>query len=470
LLESVSLGPQSVAWLIVMMEEVMRTDGAKDLINSNREASKVLTFRRGGNRDGRFLMVLNQAVGGQRNIIVVPEGREGRGWARFAGELSKVMAFFEAIKELPSSGSILGCTTPSTKVVCEVFVHHGEVRGLDLILVESCRDVEVGRMAVNCFDLDAQSTGPMKKKMKLGWTHGGGEVRKKKQKLGYFGLWRKLLEWIRAALDWVSTSGSRHIRLRLKPKLCKIGETNVAIELLKMEEANLEFGVVHYTTIIDSLFKDKLVTKALNFFSKMTNKGIQPNLFTYTSLIQGLCDFRNWKEVTTLLKEMVHRKIMPDVTTFNILITALCEEGKLMEAKEAFDVMVQRGMEPDTVTYNSLIDGYCLQTRMDDAVKTFNMMVEKSCSPSVISYSILINGYCKNRRIDEAMSLFHEMSNKGVNPNVSTYTTLIGGLCQLKRHQAAQELLPKMQTSGEYPDLLTYSLLLNGLFKNKFFF
>ena len=71
------MGPRSVAWLIVTIEEMMRTDGAEDLINSNRQASKVLTFRRGGNRDGWFLMVSNQVVGGRRNVIVVPEGREG---------------------------------------------------------------------------------------------------------------------------------------------------------------------------------------------------------------------------------------------------------------------------------------------------------------------------------------------------------------------------------------------------------
>jgi hypothetical protein len=92
------LGPQSVAWLIVTMEEVMQTDRIVDFVNSNQEASKVLTVRRGGNRDGWFLVVLTQTVGGRRNIIVVLEGREGRGWSRFAGELSKVMAFFEAMK------------------------------------------------------------------------------------------------------------------------------------------------------------------------------------------------------------------------------------------------------------------------------------------------------------------------------------------------------------------------------------
>ena len=99
---------------------------------------------------------------------MVPEGQEVRGWGRFAGELNKVMAFFEAMNELLSSNSVLGCTTPSAEVVREVSVHHGEVHGLDLIPVESCRDMEVERMAVNCFDLEAQPTRPMKKKRKLG--------------------------------------------------------------------------------------------------------------------------------------------------------------------------------------------------------------------------------------------------------------------------------------------------------------
>jgi len=48
---------------------------------------------------------------------------------------------------------------------------------------------------------------------------------------------------------------------------------------------------VLYSTIIDSLCKDRLVIEALNFLSEMTSKGIQPNVFTYNSLIQGLCNF-----------------------------------------------------------------------------------------------------------------------------------------------------------------------------------
>lgn len=35
------------------------------------------------------------AVGGRRGIILIPEGRKGRGWSHFAAELGKVIAFFE---------------------------------------------------------------------------------------------------------------------------------------------------------------------------------------------------------------------------------------------------------------------------------------------------------------------------------------------------------------------------------------
>jgi pentatricopeptide repeat protein len=57
--------------------------------------------------------------------------------------------------------------------------------------------------------------------------------------------------------------------------LCKIGKTSDAFGLLrKMEERNLELDVVLYSIITDNLHKDILVTKALTFFSEMTNRGI----------------------------------------------------------------------------------------------------------------------------------------------------------------------------------------------------
>jgi hypothetical protein len=107
---AVSLGPRCVAWLIVMVEEVLRSTEVEVFVRSTWEASNVVTVKRGGNRAGRFLEVVSQVVGCRRGFILLPEGREGWGWSRFSGELSKVMAFFEAMRgpSLSGPGSGLG--------------------------------------------------------------------------------------------------------------------------------------------------------------------------------------------------------------------------------------------------------------------------------------------------------------------------------------------------------------------------
>jgi hypothetical protein len=81
-----------------------------------------------------------------------------------------------------------------------------ELCGLDLLPEAWCRVVEDGRMAVNCYDLKEQPT----------CFHGGGVANKKK--LGLYCSWKKLLEWLWATLDRVSTFGFKCAGLGLKPK------------------------------------------------------------------------------------------------------------------------------------------------------------------------------------------------------------------------------------------------------------
>jgi hypothetical protein len=116
-----------VDWLLEMLEELLRSTGSEDFFKSIWVESKALIVRRGGNRNGRFLVVTTQAVDDKRNVIVLLEGCEGRGWGRFAGELSKVKAFFEAtIVPLPAPVMLLGAPHHtrwwarllSTKCVC----------------------------------------------------------------------------------------------------------------------------------------------------------------------------------------------------------------------------------------------------------------------------------------------------------------------------------------------------------------
>ncbi|GLT69620.1 hypothetical protein SLA2020_417570 [Shorea laevis] len=102
------------------MEELVRNSDPKDFIKSFREGLKVTIIQRGSNMSGRFLEVAVYEVGGRRGLIMVPKGREGRGWSHFAVEMRKVKVYFKSmvgsfvvmqgtpIGDLSSSGRKMG--------------------------------------------------------------------------------------------------------------------------------------------------------------------------------------------------------------------------------------------------------------------------------------------------------------------------------------------------------------------------
>jgi len=59
------------------------------------------------NRVGCFLKLEVYAEGGRQGLILLLEGRQGRGWGRFERELSKVVAFLEAMAAPSLSSSSL---------------------------------------------------------------------------------------------------------------------------------------------------------------------------------------------------------------------------------------------------------------------------------------------------------------------------------------------------------------------------
>ena len=85
--------------------------------------------------------------------------------------------------------------------------------------MKSCRDVEAGRMEVNCFELERQAPRPTKPKKTPGLSLGGGKVRKMK-KLGFLSFWRIFVKWVWAA---VKPKGFR-VKSKLKlEKACDVG-------------------------------------------------------------------------------------------------------------------------------------------------------------------------------------------------------------------------------------------------------
>jgi hypothetical protein len=97
------LGLLGVGWLASTVENLVAELGSKVFAKSFREGPKKFIAQRNSNSFGRFLEVVMYLEGGRRSRIVIPEGRKGFGWRRFADELSKVKVVLEDLM-----GSVAG--------------------------------------------------------------------------------------------------------------------------------------------------------------------------------------------------------------------------------------------------------------------------------------------------------------------------------------------------------------------------
>jgi hypothetical protein len=113
---------QCSSWLVDTVEAAIQSRVKKEITKSYREGDKAMMVHRGGNKARRFLEVSILAEGSRKGVIWLPEGRFGRGWRRFAGELrllleAQVKSFetkeigdppAKVLMEAPTSGVKLG--------------------------------------------------------------------------------------------------------------------------------------------------------------------------------------------------------------------------------------------------------------------------------------------------------------------------------------------------------------------------
>jgi hypothetical protein len=173
----IRLGSGCVAWLLSMVEEVLQNPGFENFVKSFREGSKVTIVRRGGNSSGQFIEVAVYAVGGWKGMIVFPEGRDGRSWGRVSGELRKVLVFcgtsvvsssFSGVPVGKSVGKAAGVLSfveaVGSPVIGEPLVQKAAVVWCEAEKIFSLdREREPFRQAVDCYDLERSSFGPLGK-------------------------------------------------------------------------------------------------------------------------------------------------------------------------------------------------------------------------------------------------------------------------------------------------------------------
>jgi hypothetical protein len=196
------------SWLVDSLEAACLSPVKEDFVKTFREDGKALMVHGGGNKARRFLQAGIYVEGGQKGVIWIPEGRNGRGWRRFVEELRLLLLTkekgldSEASKSNPSAGLLSGrlfanVIRAASGVEVKINPNPPSSCPLDVLpcFGKGSGGVET-RMAVDCYELEMPVSLiplrlPKKKKKCDSLEAATAGMRRKKMKGFFVNCWQK---------------------------------------------------------------------------------------------------------------------------------------------------------------------------------------------------------------------------------------------------------------------------------------
>ncbi|ORX87358.1 TPR-like protein [Basidiobolus meristosporus CBS 931.73] len=224
-------------------------------------------------------------------------------------------------------------------------------------------------------------------------------------------------------------------------------------------QSRSDIGV--YNSLI-SFYAHSNVSRAVQVFRELPDRGLVPDLFTYSSMIHGFCKHKQLDQALTLYYEMLHKDIQPNVVICNTLIDAHAKLGLVQKGLRFYQEMAVRRIPPDVHTYNILINMYAQHSDLARMQDMFQEMLSQHCRPDTITYSTLISGYSKNGQMKLAESAYSEMLQKRLVPNLITYNTMLHGYGLEGDTAKMESLFEGMLANKVSPNRMTFDILLNA--------
>ena len=170
------------------------------------------------------------------------------------------------------------------------------------------------------------------------------------------------------------------------------------------ERPGMPPDVACWTSLISGYAEQGENEVALQFYCKMLEQGILPNMISFMSMLKGCGD-------TTSLDrgKMIHAQI--------------CKMCKLEEQSEM-------------ILQTALIDMYSKCQSIDDARAWFHVMPKQN----VVSWTAVIGGYVQVGKGHEALDLFGKMQQTNVKPNAFTFMTALNACAMIGATEEGKQI------------------------------
>jgi pentatricopeptide repeat protein len=199
----------------------------------------------------------------------------------------------------------------------------------------------------------------------------------------------------------------------------------------------LDRDSLYFNIIIQGNVHNSNLTKAIEYFGKMIQLEIQPDIYTFTSLIKGYLQIKDFETAMRLLSEMKNLNIKPNVVTYGVFLSSFSEDFR----QERLEMILEM-MNKDEIVFNvkinsMLIKLYCDTDNIEKALEIYNSQSVKD----IYFLNTFIHYYAEKGNLLEMNKFYKNFETLGLKPDTITFGSLIQGYVGQKEFEKAEELL-----------------------------
>ncbi|XP_031476197.1 pentatricopeptide repeat-containing protein At5g57250, mitochondrial [Nymphaea colorata] len=243
--------------------------------------------------------------------------------------------------------------------------------------------------------------------------------------------------------------------------------SSVVDAFVEIAEKRIRIDNVVFSSVLSCYCKIGKPELATEFYEKMIDVGVRPNLITYTVVMNALSKLGRMEEVEKLVRMLEQEKLVYDLIFYSSWACGYVRVGALdlVQVFQKHKEMKALGIKPDVISYTILIDALCRLGEVEKAVGFLHKMFMGGVKPSLVTYTAVMRGFCQKGKLNEAFDLFYKMEEFGLQADEACYTTLMDGLCRIGDLDQVFCLLEEMESKKVPVTLVTYNVVMNGLSK-----
>lgn len=227
---------------------------------------------------------------------------------------------------------------------------------------------------------------------------------------------------------------SSFVIIQLISELCRLGEMEKAVEVLKVVEYLKQSCLEEsYSIVLTALCKHQLVEEVSNLFGRMLSQGMKPKISVYNSIICMLCKLGELEDAERVFKIMFKKRCLPDSLTYSVLIHAHVEASNWRTAYDLLLEMLGLGWSPHFHTH-SMVDKLLRENGQMDLCYKLARKLE----------SQILLKLCKESRLEAAYEKLNSMLEKGWYPPAYVRDAFERAFGKCGKSQIASELLEKI--------------------------